>query len=420
MHYASPLSRRSRKLLGATAALVVLLGTTACGSDGPSDDSDKETSKPAAAEAPEGSFPGTKASGEPVKVGLINPEDGPAISQPEGREAAEAVVEYANEHLGGLGGRPIELVICKAKEDPASNGACANQMVQEKVVGVVVANTANGEAMAPVITGAGIAYTGYNGASGSELTGKNSFLWTGGVASVIASFAKTAAAEGVKDFTLFGTDNASVVGALKQMGQPIFKAAGIGLEIVPIPLGTPDTTPQVSAGLKSEPGAVGIVGDANMCASTLKALETLGNEAPRYVIQFCVEDSTIKAAGPAAYDNAFLFTSADGASDDKEAQIYRAVMAEYAPDVDTAGSAVTAYQSMLGFIRAAGGVQGDVTAESVVTAISSAKDVPVPVGHGATMTCDGKQFPGLTAICNASSLAGKLKDGKVVSYELVK
>ncbi|GAB2857486.1 ABC transporter substrate-binding protein [Nocardioides pacificus] len=414
-----PLSRRSSKLVGASAALVLLLGVTACSEEESSSASDNDTAA-AVSEAPEGTFPGTKAEGEPVKVGLINPEDGPAISQPEGREAAEAVVKYANEHLGGLGGRPIELVVCKAKEDPASNGACANEMVEEDVVGVVVANTANGESMAPVITGAGIAYTGYNGTSGSELTGKNAFLWTGGVAAVISSFAKTAAAEGVKDFTLFGTDNAAVVGALTQMGEPIFKAAGIGLEIVPIPLGTPDSTPQVSAGLKSEPGAVGIVGDSNMCSSTLKALDTLGSEVPRYVIQFCVEDAAVTAAGEAAYDNAFLFTSADGVSeDDEEAQIYRAVMAEYAPDLDTAGAAVTGYQSMLGFIRAAADVKGDVTAKSVIDAISSAKDVPVPVGHGATMTCDGQQFPGLTAICNAGSLVGTLEGGKVVSYELV-
>jgi branched-chain amino acid transport system substrate-binding protein len=400
--------------------VVLLLGTTACAEDS-SGDSDKESSKAAAAEAPEGTFPGTKATGEPVKVGLINPEGGPSISQPEGREAAEAAVKYANEHLGGLGGRPIELEVCKSKEDPASNGACANQMVEADVVGVVVGNTGNGESMAPVVTGAGIAYTSYNGTSGSELAGKNSFLWTGGVAAVMANFAKAAAKDGVKDFTLYGTDNASVVGALTKLGEPIFKAANITLKIVPIPLGTPDTTPQVSAGLKSDPGAVGIVGDANMCASTLKALDTLANDAPRFMIQNCLEPSTIKAATPAAYDNAFLFTSADGESkDDKEAQIYRAVMAKYAPETSTAGAAVNGYQSMLGFIRAAGGVQGDVTAESVVTAISSAKDVPVPVGHGATMTCDGKQFPGLTAICNASSLIGTLDGGKVVSFELSK
>lgn len=62
-----------------------------------------------------------------MKIGLINNEGGQAISMPENRESAEAVVKYANENLGGISGRPIELVVCKQGEDANQARDCANR-----------------------------------------------------------------------------------------------------------------------------------------------------------------------------------------------------------------------------------------------------------------------------------------------------
>src|SRR3546814_17948900 len=128
--------------------------------------------------------------------------------------------------------------------------------------------------MAPIITKAGIPYTSYSGASGSELASPNSFLWTAGFPAVLSTMASHAASEGHKSVTLYVTDNAAALGGAKAMGEPAFKAAGVKLNIVPIPLGTPDATPQVSAGLKDQPGAIRIVGDATMCTPVLNPLNT--------------------------------------------------------------------------------------------------------------------------------------------------
>jgi branched-chain amino acid transport system substrate-binding protein len=60
---------------------------------------------------------------------------------------------------------------------------------------------------------------------------------------------------------------------------------------------------------------------------------------------------------------------------------------------------------MLGFIRGAASAT-DATAPAVVAALKSAKDVVLPLGHGAKFTCDGKALPGLSAVCSDTVILG--------------
>lgn len=400
---------------------MVVLGSAAC-TDSSSSSSGTESgaaAQSAVAAAPSGTFAGTKASGAAVKIGLINPEGGPAISQPEGRETAEAVVQYANENLGGLGGRPIDLVECKSKEDAASATDCANQMVEAGVAGVVVTNTGQGDVMAPILIGAKIPYTSYMGASPAELTAKDySYGWTGGFPAVLTGMAKYAAGEGMKNVTLYVTDNAAAINGAKAMGQPAFQAAGIKLDVVAIPLGNADASPQVSAGLTSKPEAVGIVGDATVCTSVLKALGTVGSDAQRMLIGPCLDPSVFQAAG-SEMNGAKVFNTGYGLGTDDESRTYQAIMAKYAPSVAIEGAAQTSYQSMMGFIRTAGRVKGDITPASVNSTIRAAANVPMPIGDGATMTCNGKALPGLPMVCSAATNVGTVKDGTVTDVKLL-
>ncbi|ASR03052.1 ABC transporter substrate-binding protein [Gordonia rubripertincta] len=417
MRFASSRSRR-RYAAACLGAVVVIAGATACTEDSSSEGgSSSAAAEGAVAAAPSGTFAGNQASGTPVKVGLINPEGGPAISLPEDRETAEAVVKYANENLAGIGGRPIELVECKSKEDPASATACANQMVEAGVVGVVVTNTAQGDVMVPILTGAKIPYTSYQGAGQTELTAPDySYSWTGGFPEVLSGMAKYTAGSGMKDVTLYVTDSAAAINGAKAMGVPAFQAAGINLNVVAIPLGNPDASPQVSAGLKNNPQAVGIVGDPTMCTSVLKALGTVGTDAEKMVIGPCLDPSVMEAAS-AELNGSKVFNTAFGSGTDPESLTYQAIMAKYAPSVSPNGTAVTAYQSMLGFVRTAGTVKGDVTAASVNSAIRAAANVPLPVGDGLAMSCNGKAVPGLPMACSAGALVGTVDNGQITDVK---
>ncbi|MBV6756210.1 ABC transporter substrate-binding protein [Rhodococcus opacus] len=396
-------------LLALAPALVL---ATACGSSDPGASSD------APIEAPASAFPDNQATGTPVKIGLINPEGGPAISQPTNREAAEAVVAYANANLGGLAGHPIELVSCANKEDPASARDCANQMVESRVAAVVVPITGQSESIVPIITGAGIPYVSPTGSSRVDLTTPGAFMLTGGFPATLGSMAEHAKDNGYTKVTAFVTDNSSVVPATKGIGGPAFQAAGVELQVVPIPLGTPDATPQVSSGLSADVGGVAIVGDATVCTTILKSLQTLGATQDKLLVQPCLDPSTVQAVGD-AMDGAHIFTGADLTSGNDEAVLYRSVMQKYAPDTDIAGYTSSGYQAMLGFVRAAQGVTGEPTASSILAAIKAARDIPLPAGDGITFTCDGTAVPSFPTVCSAETLTATIQNGELTNPRVV-
>src|SRR4051812_39903411 len=116
------LARRS----GAWCAVVVAAAVTtaACGSS-------SNKTKPASesvAKAP---------SGPSIKLGMMSPVNSTTLSLPEYPKAAQAAVSGINER-GGVKGRPLELVHCDDKDDPATAAVCARTLLQDDdVVGLV-------------------------------------------------------------------------------------------------------------------------------------------------------------------------------------------------------------------------------------------------------------------------------------------
>jgi branched-chain amino acid transport system substrate-binding protein len=116
----------------------------------------------------------------------------------------------------------------------------------------------------------------------------------------------------------------------------------------------------------------------------------------------------IEAVGEPVIDNAVVFNVGDPSGNTQESQLYRAVMEQYAPDVDPTGSTPTGYLSMLGFVRAvnAGGLTGDVTPDAVHAAVKAARDVPRPIGDSGTFSCDRSAIP--TTLVKATICSSEL------------
>lgn len=405
-------SPRSRASVALVSTAVLLAG---CGGSGGSSTTAASTEIPAALAS---SFPGTKASGAPVKIGLITNEGGSAISQPETRESAQAAMKYANADLGGIAGRPIELVICKTKEEPAAARDCANQMVEQKVDAVVLTSSGLGDSMVPIVTQAGIPWATSIAASNSEGTTANAFSWTGGFPTTMTSMAAYAKEKGYKKVAAFVIDAPAAVSGVEAIGKPVFAKAGVGLQIVTIAAGTPDASPQVSAALRNKPDAVAVVGESTVCTSVLQAMGTLGAGIARMSVQSCVAPEVVDAVGP-GMDGLQVFSSFDVASDDIEAQLYRQVMKEYSPSTPTQGYAAIGYQGVLGLVRALHGLTGTVSSKTITAALHSAKNVVLPAGHGITFTCDSKAVPGLPSACSAKEVTGTMSGGKLGKMEVV-
>jgi branched-chain amino acid transport system substrate-binding protein len=405
-------SRRSRVSVALVSVAGLLL--TGCGGSGGSDAAGS-TAIPAALTS---AFPGKKAAGTPVKIGLITNEGGSAISQPETGQAAEAARQYVNDNLGGIAGHPIEFVVCKTKEEPATARDCANQMVEQKVDAVVLTSSGLGGSMVPIVTQAGIPWTTAQATSNAESTSANSFSWTGGFPATLASMAEYAKEQGYKKVAAFVVDVPSAIAGAEAIGKPVFSKAGIDLQIVKIAAGTPDASPQVSAALQSKPDAISIVGESTVCTSVLQAMNTLGGDTKRMVIQSCMAPEVVDAVG-AGMDGTRVFSAFDSGSDDIEAQLFRQVMKQYSPNTATDGYAAIGYQGVLGLVRALQGLTGEVTPATVSATLKSAKKIVLPAGHGITFTCDSSAIPGLTAACSAKQITGTYSGGKLENVQTI-
>jgi branched-chain amino acid transport system substrate-binding protein len=361
---------------------------------------------------------GKKATGTPVKIGLINNEGSSPVAEPGTGDAAVAAADYANAELGGIAGHPIQVDRCSENEDTASATACANKMVQDNVAAVVIGTTGLGNTMVPIITKAGIPYVSATGSSTDELTAPDTFMWTGGFPADLSGMAAYSKQHGIKNVTAFVVDVPSAIAGAKQIGDAAFKAAGVGFTVEPVPGGVPDATAQVTAGLASKPGAAAIVADATTCTSILKALNVVSPGLTTMMVTACADTAVLNSLG-AAMNGTLVFGRSDTQSSAPEAALYRYVMATYYPTANATGDSVTGYQGMLGLVRVTASLTGDPTPASITAAIKSAANVVLPAGAGLTFTCNGKAMVGLSSNCSKADVVLTLQGGKATNPQVV-
>jgi branched-chain amino acid transport system substrate-binding protein len=100
----------------------------------------------------------------PVLVGFHNLEGGGVISLPEIREAFLSGVNYVNDELGGINGRPMKAETCNLDVTPESSVNCANQFVEKNVVVAIQGVDVAADAALPIWKQAGlvdIAFAGF-------------------------------------------------------------------------------------------------------------------------------------------------------------------------------------------------------------------------------------------------------------------
>jgi len=431
--HGSGAGRALRRGASAFLAAAVVIGAAACSSSSssapssagstPGGSSPAGTSSSSSAAASTAGLsaylPGKKATGTPVLVGLINNEGSSPQSQPAVGDAAVAAANYANDELGGIGGHPIKVDRCSENEDTASATACANQMVQDNVTVVVIGSTSEGAVMVPIITKAGIPYVSVTGTATQELTTPGTFMWSGGYEATLEGFAKYSAQQGYKKVTAFVVNVPSAIAGAQQLGEPIFKAQGVGLTIEGVPSGVPDATSQVTAGLSGNPGAALIIADEGTCTSVLKALNVVSPGTPAMGVTSCLTTAATQALG-SKMNGVKIFGSSAPQADDSEAKLYQYVMAKYAPSANATGYTVVGYQSMLGLVRATAGLTGTATPASITAAIKAATDVPLPAGGGLAFTCNGQALPSLPSLCSVGEVMVTVQNAVGIDPEVIK
>jgi branched-chain amino acid transport system substrate-binding protein len=377
-----------------------LLVMAACGDD---DDSDSASSTTADATSSTTAPDGVAAEGEPVKIGVVVTE-GPTLSLKGERIGAEIAAAYANAELGGIAGRPIELVSCAPVGTPESTRSCANEMIDAGVSAVFSQDGNRAEIVTPV-TDAGIPYFSSLLSDPAEFGTDLAFGLTSGVIGTYPAQADYAAEQGWTDYTMFITEVPSLRAVIDGFTAPAFEAAGVNLHVVGIPADNADFTPFAAEGFSPDPSGFSVVGVPAFCAGMLRAIEAGGYEAQHVVGGPCISDEFYDAMGDDALNGALVMSTIYDGEETEEGQLFVRVLANYGPaDADPDDRSIgNGYSAMLTFVRLVndGGIVADDTSpEAVVEALRAAKDVPLALGEGVKVTCDGTAVENLPGFCS--------------------
>lgn len=363
--------------------------------------------------------PDNKASGAPVKLGFSYAGASQSLDTTGELKGARAVVAYANAKLGGLGGRTIELVPCADQLDPAKAQDCANQFVSAKVLAVTSGSDPEVPVVAKVAAAAGLTYTADLATDASVLGSKTAYTFLNPL-TPIAGPAILAKQEGYKRVAIFNIDTPASTAGIKMLAPPIYKNGGATVDVVSIPPGTADATPQVQAETSKKPDLIHIIGDPAFCGTVLKAVRTLGIKTPVTAIDSCLS-ATSNSSVPGGFAGVKVVATSnlDPASDGYK--LFQAVMTTYgsASDLQTPSTAL-GFQGMLAFIRGVNASKpASLTASSVGAALKAMPVQPLPLGSGATYQCNGAAVASVSpAICTATGfLASADAAGKLSNYQ---
>jgi branched-chain amino acid transport system substrate-binding protein len=418
---------RARRATLIAAVATLALGAGACASSGKT--ASANTSAPSTTVSTLSTAallgPNKPATGTPVKVGLIT--DGGNCSQCSGARyeppVAQATVPWLNQHMNGLAGHPITLDICYSNLDPGAASDCANQMIRDNVVAVVIGS--NGEietawktlhdAHIPVINDAATNPPLLNDAS-------STFILNDPYAQVIVLPLALAKEKGAKKVTSIVID-LPIATDIYKSATNLVQQSGVELKVVPVALGTADMTPQAQAIVQNNPdGVVSIIGHDQFCIPALNALHAVGFTGTVQTISQCVTDSMRKAVPGNVVKGVRVAALAPiGDNADRSMQQYQAVIDTYAKGkVDTSDVVgLGVYQSLGAISVATQDLTGAVTPASVTAAMKSMKNAVLPGSGGRLFRCNGKASQFGVAICSASVLSGTLDEhGNPVSYSV--
>jgi branched-chain amino acid transport system substrate-binding protein len=395
------------------ATFVVAAAVAACSSSTTTGTSSGTTTDAAATAKLLG--PTNPATGTPLRIGYVTAGQTQAIDSRPDLAMAQATVKYMNEHLGGVAGRPVQLVTCFDQTTPAGATACANQMVAAKVPIVLQAEPANAAAELRIYTAAKVPYFAWAAADASMLESPNASV-IGNPLTILAAPIKLAKDDGVSKVAMIYTD-VPAAAALKGIGVPLYKNAGIGLVPAAVPLGTPDLTPQVQAALSAGAKEFLVVGDNSLCVDSIKALKTLGYSGKVVSNMNCLTGTN---AVPGGFDGLVLSNTWTPDPNNADVALYRAIADTYAPGVQAeAGIAEAGYGMMMGFARAMKGLQpNEVTSAGMAAQLKAMAPETMPLLSGETFQCNRQVDTLLPAVCsNGSALVFLDPHGGVVRSE---
>ncbi|GAA3702998.1 ABC transporter substrate-binding protein [Gordonia hankookensis] len=357
-----------------------------------------------------------QAAGDPVNV-VFQTTGEKGVTYTQEKKVADATVSYINDYLGGINGRPLAITVCEDQAQVSLARECANKAVASDAVAVISGDPSNPDTTTAVTSKAGMLFMDSSGGGQPTLSSPNTAVLSNSLAGLVGVPAAYAKEKGIKKVAILTIDAPIATGPIKLIGPMAFGNAGVAMDLIPVPMGTPDMTPQIQAALKNGDGMFHVLGNDSFCATAFKAMRTLNTDAPVTTVSQCIGNSDVASQIPGGYEGIKVVQSRSLDPNAAETKVFEAVLAKY--DAQGAEDGAAAYLSLVAFQRALEGMSGDIDRTSVAARVTGMPESRLlPLNAGAKYQCGSKMIAIAPNICTNDSLLGTAqKDGTVVDVE---
>ena len=350
-----------------------------------------------------------------MKVGFVSDGQSDAIDFSAEIPAAQAAVDYANAFLGGVAGRTIELVTCETSQTPAGAQDCVAELASAGVVAVLNGASGQGGTLSAELNEIGIPFLTASVNDQASMSAPLTFILINSLA-VFVTPAAVATDAGLTNVAVVTIDVPAATDALNALVPIFYPNAGVQGNVVAVPPGTPDMTPQIQTAISNGAEMFGIIGDETFCISALQALEILGFDGHVVAIPTCVGEESVNIVD---FEGVLISGPTSDDPADAERALFLAVMGEFAPDISNLTVAVSGFMPVIALVRAMNGhPDGEMTPDTVVAALLAMEPAQIPVApDGATFQCNRTAVFIAPAFCAAGTLITALDaDGNSTGY----
>jgi ABC-type branched-subunit amino acid transport system substrate-binding protein len=357
--------------------------------------------------------------GAPIKVMQIGTFSSTGLSLADAKSGVQAAVAAINK-AGGANGHQITMEYCNDAFDAATGAACARQAVQDKVVAVVGAASAEAPAEMPILQAAGIPWLAGNGSGGPiEQTSPISYPLTGGTQSIEVAMGRLLTTLGDKKISVIVADAAAAYPAGDAVMQGVKLGGGTSSRTL-AKIGATDFSAVASAALASKPDGIAIASVPADAPRIALALRQAGYKGDISTLAAIVSDDAIKSLGSNA-DKLYLVIDAV-----PTVVTSNPAVAKYAADMKAAGSSSSIdSQSLTGWtaVQFFSALVTDLgsTAASPASLTALLAHLPAPISLGTVPDYSGVPSPALfTAYPRVPTFAvyvTEILGGKTVLYD---
>jgi ABC-type branched-subunit amino acid transport system substrate-binding protein len=420
-----------KKQVHVAVAILFAVAVAGCGSD---DDSASSTEPPSTeasvapeSDAPAGSAdvdtsagpadtgsPAVPADGEPIKIMAMGQLQAESFSFPEIETGALAAVEEINES-GGVGGRPLEVIICNDESDPNIAAACAREAANEGVVALVGGVSLYTNDVFPILEEAGIATIGQSPLNTAAETSSLSFPVDANASHFAAEGSALVDLRGCTKVGVLYADNDTATKSSQFVIDGIEAAGGEVVESLAISDTTPDITPAISTLIDAGAECFGTaVAPATLVQLVTAVRASSVPDAPIATTIGSLPLAIVEPLGAAAEGllaGTNMFVSTDPVWADATAR-----MEAVTTETPVATFGLLTYSAVHTFAELANAIDGEITAESVAAQAAKTSEVDA-IGYPAPVDWT-KPGPVASAprLFNTNVLMYEIKDG---TYSLV-